>query len=180
MNIGHDDIHCCGHDADRARRQHYPLEIQSGHQHICALAFLTKNVLVRHLTILENQFAGVGPAHTKLVQLLAGAEAGHAALNQKGGNAPRPCFKVCLGIHDQRRGIGAIGDPHLVTIQNEAVIPLFGMQLHPHHIRAGTGLGHGQRTDMRAADQSGKICLFLVRRTPAGNLIDAQVGMRPV
>ncbi|MND89218.1 hypothetical protein D3C80_812680 [compost metagenome] len=111
---------------------------------------------------------------------MCGAKTFEAFFDQKGRDAPRAGGHVRLGINHQRIGLVAIGDPHLRAVQEIAVALAFGLQPHRHDIRPGFGLAHRERTDMFAGNQLRKISALLIFRSPAVNLIDAEVGMRTV
>ena len=71
--------------------------------------------------------------------------------------------------------MGPIGDPIFGAIEDIAGAAAFGPEPHRHDIRAGAGFRHGERADMLAADQPGQIGALLLIRSPAANLVDAQV-----
>ena len=72
------------HQAERPAGQHEPLKVEPGHKHVDALVKPTEDVLGGDTTVLEDELAGVRPAHPELVQFLRRAEPGHALLDQKG------------------------------------------------------------------------------------------------
>ena len=74
VHVRHHHVHAGLHDAKRSGREHRALVIQPAHQHVHAAPDLAEHVLLRHLAILEHQFAGVGAAHAELVELLGGGE----------------------------------------------------------------------------------------------------------
>ena len=74
----------------------------------------------------------------------------------------------------------AVGDPQLAAVQHILVALLVRAQPHRDHVRPGAGLGHRQRADMLAGDQSGQVALLLLRRAPAMDLVDAEVGVGAV
>lgn len=43
---------------------------------------------------------------------------------------------------------GAIGDPHLPSVQNVGVSLLYGVGSHRHHVRAAVRLGHAHAADL--------------------------------
>ncbi len=180
MHIGHDHVERRRHDADRAAGQHDALVVEAGHQHIDALALLAEHVLERHLAILEHQFAGIRPAHAELVELLRGGKSVETLLDQEGRDAARARIRIGLGVDDQRRGIRPVGDPHLVAVEDVAVVALFGPELHRHDVGAGARFAHRKRTDMLARKQFRQVFRLLLRRRPAVDLVDAEVGMGAV
>ena len=164
----------------RAAREHDALVVEAAHQHGRALVDLAEHVVCGHLTVLEDQLAGVGAAHAELVQLLRGAKPVHAALDQERRDAARAGRGIGLGVDHQHLGVGAVGDPHLGSVQDVAVALLLGAGPHADHVRAGAGLAHGQRAHVLAADQLRQIALLLRVAAVAPDLIDAEVRMRPV
>ena len=66
---------------------------------------------------------GWRPAHAELVELLTDAKSFKTAFDEKRRDAMRPGTGIGLGIDDKRRGISAVGDPHLGAIQDVAVSP---------------------------------------------------------
>jgi hypothetical protein len=76
--------------------------------------------------------------------------------------------------------VGGVGDPEFGAVQDVAIALLFGTGAHRHDVGTRSGLGHGQRADMFAADQLGQIFLLLLGRAPAPDLVDAQVGVGAV
>ena len=104
----------------------------------------------------------------------------HAALDEERADAARAGGRVGLGVDDQRVGDGAVGDPHLRAVEDEAVALLFGARRHRDDVGAGAGLGHRQRADMLAGDQLGQIAPLLRLIAVAHDLVDAEIGMRAV
>ena len=180
MDVGDNHVERRLHDAERPRRQHHALVVEAGHQHVDAAADGAQHVLGWHLAILEHQFAGVGAAHAELVEFLRGGKSLHALFDDEGGHAARTGVEVGLGVDHQRVGDRTVGDPHLVAVQHVAIALLVGAGLHRHHVAAGAGLGHCERTDVFARDQLWQIFPFLRLVAVALDLVDAQVGVRAV
>ena len=180
MDIGHHHIHAALHNPGRATGEHHALVIQAAHQHLHAAVVLTKDVLDRHLDVVEHQLTGVRAAHAQLVQLGATGETSPIALDDKGGDAVGAKLRFGLGVNDVNVRVWAVSDPHLAAIEHEVIAPAIGPQLHADHIGTGVRLTHRQRPDMLTADQLGQVFRLLLRRTVAVDLAHAQVGMRPV
>ena len=180
VDVGHHHVEAGLHDAERPRRQHRPLVVEARHQHVDAASDLAEHVLLGDLALLEDQLAGIRAAHAELVELLGGGESLHALLDQEGGDAAGARRRVGLGVDHQGLGDGAVGDPHLGAGQHVAVAPLLGAGPHRHHVRPGARLRHRERPDMLAGDELGQVSPLLRVRAVAGDLVDAQVGMRPV
>ena len=119
-------------------------------------------------------------AHAQFVELLRDREAGHALLDQKGGDATRAQFGVALGIHHQRVGVRAVGDPHLAAVEQVKAALVFGFERHAQHIAARAGFAHGQGADMLTRDQLGQVFLPLLQAAVALDLVHAQVAVGTV
>ncbi len=119
-------------------------------------------------------------AHAQLVELLRNAETLHALFNQKGRHTARAQLGLALGVHHQGVGIRAVGDPHLGAVEQVITALVFGLELHAQHVRARTGLGHGQGTDVLTTDELGQVFGALLGRAVALDLVDTQVGVRAV
>ena len=180
VDIGNDDIHAGPHYSQRSGRQYRPLVIEAAHQDPDAVADLAHHIFRRHLAILEHQFAGIGAAHAELVELLGGGEPLEGLLYQERGNPLRAGVDIGLGIHQQRVGMWAVGDPHLGAVQYETVALPVRSQSHTDDIRPGTRFAHREGADMFTADQPGEVAPFLLFAGIAVNLVDAEIGMSAV
>src|SRR5215831_16158782 len=116
VHVGHDDVEAGRHDAERPAGEHRALVVEARHQHLHAPRFLAEHVLRGHLAVAEHQLAGVGAAHPELVELLRGGETLHAFLDDEGGDRLRR-----LSVDDEHVGVGAVGDPHLVAVEDVTV-----------------------------------------------------------
>ncbi|MNE56025.1 hypothetical protein D3C80_1509010 [compost metagenome] len=168
------------HDAGRAAGQHHTFVVQAAHQDAHAAVKLAQNVLCRHFHAIEEQLAGVGPAHAQLVELVAAAEAFPVALDDERGDAVRTLVQVGLGVNHVGIGVGTVGDPGLAAVEHVVIAAFFCAQFHRHHVGAGIGLAHGQGADVLAADQLGQVLELLLVGAVAVDLVDAQVGMGAV
>ena len=180
VNIGDDVVHHRLHDPERPAGEHGAFVVQAAHQHPGAAVELAEDVFLRHLHVLEHQLACVAAAHAQLVQLLRNRETLHALFDQKGRDAACAQLGLGLRVHHQGVGVRAIGDPHLVAIEQVAAALVLGLELHADHVRARAGLAHGQRTDMLATDQLGQVLGFLRGVAVAADLVHAQVAVRAV
>ncbi len=161
-------------------RQHNAFVIETGHQHVDAVADDAKDILRWHFAVGEHQFGRIGAAHAELVELLRRRKALHRLLDQERGDAARTGGAVGLGVDHQRIGHGTVGDPHLGAVEHIAVADLVGPRRHRHHIGAGARFRHRQRADMHAGYQLRQIFALLLGRAVAADLIDAEIGMRAV
>ena len=110
------------------------LVVDAANQHLYAPALRAEHVLRRHLAVFEHELAGVRAPHSKLVELLGGGEAGHALLDEKGGDAPAA-------------GVRPVGDPHLGVVEDVAVALALGAGAQARHVRArNRGLAFGWKS----------------------------------
>ena len=164
----------------RTRRQHHPLVVEAGHQHVDAVADGAEHVLLRHLAIRKHQLGGVGAAHAELVELLRGRKTLEALFDDERRDAAGAGGAVGLGVDHQRVGERAVGDPHLGAVENVAVALLVGAGAHRHHVGARPRLRHRQRADVFARDQLGQVFALLGLGAVAAELVDAEIGMGAV
>jgi hypothetical protein len=155
--------------------EHGTLVVQSAHQHLHAAIQFAQDVLLRDFAITEHQFASVGAAHSKFVELLRGGETLAALLDDESGYALRARIYVGLGIHHQNVRVRSVGDPHLVAVEDIAVALPFGAQFHAHHVGTGIRLAHRQRADVFAGYQPGQILALLCLIAVAADLVHRQV-----
>jgi hypothetical protein len=168
------------HDAERPGRRHNAFIVQARHQDLNAPVQLTQQVLGRHFAVIEDQLTGTRPAHAKFVQWLRSGKSLKATLNNKSTDAGFARIGRCLGVDHIAVGIGTVGRPHLVAIQDEAIPLAVGAQLHADHVRARACLAHGQRAHVLAADQLGQIARLLFGIAVEPQLVHMQIGMRDV
>ena len=176
VQVGQHFIDAGLHDADRPAGEHRAFVIQTGHKNLDAFALLAQHVLDGNRAVLEHQFAGVGAAHAELVQLRRARESGVIALDDKGADAARGRGRVGFGVDHIHVGVGAVGDPHLVAVQDIAIAVALRVQRHAHHVRARVRLGHGQGADLFTATQGGQIALFLRLAAVPIDLVETQIG----
>ena len=55
---------------------HQPLEVEPRHEHLCPVSVPAKHAVCGHDDVVEDELGCVAAAHTKLVKLGAGGEAG--------------------------------------------------------------------------------------------------------
>jgi hypothetical protein len=141
---------------------------------------LAEHVLEGHLDVLEDQLSRVRPAHPELVEMRRGGEALHLLLDEEGGDPLGSRLGVGLGVDDERVGVGPVRDPVLRAVQDVAVVPLLGAELHPHHVRTRARLRHGERAHVLARDEAGRYFALLLFRAVQLDLVDAEVGVGAV
>src|SRR5690606_21897313 len=109
VNIGHDDVHDCLHDAQRPAGQHGAFVVQPAHEDFDAAIELAQDVFFGYFAVLKNQFAGMAAAHAQFVQFLGNRKTFIALFNNEGRDAALFGFGIGFGIDDQGVGVGAIG-----------------------------------------------------------------------
>ena len=180
MDVGQHDVETGLADADRSAGQHRALVVEPAHENVDAATDRAEHILCRHFAILEDELAGIRSAHSELVEFLRGRESPEALLDEKRGDAARARVRIRLGVDDERIGVGTVGDPHLVAIQNEHVAATLCTQLHRHYVRPRPRLAHRQRADVLAGNQLRQIPTPLLFGTVAEDLVDAEIRMRAV
>ena len=161
-------------------REHHALIVETGHQHVDAVADRAEHVLLRHLAILEDELRRVGAAHAELVELLRLGETLEALLDDKRRHAARARRRIGLGVDHEGLGHRTVGDPHLGAVEDVAVASSVGARAHRDDVRAGVRLRHRERADMLARDELRQIALLLLLGAVAVDLVDAEIGMRAV
>ena len=175
VDIGQHLVDAGLHDAHRASGEHRALVVEARHEDCSAHAFLPQYVFRRYWAVFEHQFAGVGAAHTQLIELGGAREARVVTLYDECGDTPG-ARRVCFGVDHIHIGVGAVGNPHLAAVEDVLVALAAGVELHAHYIGARIGLGHGQGTHLFAAAQRRQVLLFLCLGAVAIELIQAEIG----
>lgn len=168
------------HETDGAGGKHQSLEIKTRHEHVDSAVELAQNVVLGNENVLEDELSGVGASHTELVELSRAGEASHGLLDKEGGDSSGTGRGISLGVHDEVVGIGTVGDPHLGTVEDVASLDLLGSGLHGDNVGSGTGLGHGQGTNLLTGNQIGEVLFALLRGRVQRQLVDAQLGVSRV
>ena len=115
--------------------------------------------------------------HAKFVEFLRNGKTRHVFFYEKGCHAAGTEFGLTFGVHHQGIGVGPIGDPHLVPVQEVVAALVFGAQFHRQHIAARAGLTHRERTHVFAADELGKVFFALRFAAVAFDLVDTQIAV---
>ncbi len=89
-------------------------------------------------------------------------------------------WSLGLAVDHQHVGVRAVGDPHLVAVEDVPVAAALRAQAHADHVRARARLAHGERADLLAGDEPGQVPRLLRGRAVAADLVHAQIGMRAV
>ena len=163
VDVGHGNVQAGLHNADRPPGQDGALVVQARHQNCNTFVEFPEDVLGRDFAVLEYQLAGIRAAHAQLVQFLGPGKAGEIPLDNKSGNASAAGLRISLGIDDVNMGVGSVGDPELVAVQDELIALLLCPKSHADDIRAGPGLGHGQGANMLPGAQFRQIAFPLGR-----------------
>jgi hypothetical protein len=156
------------------------LVVQATHQHLGAHVEAAQNVFSRHFHVLEHQLASVAAAHAQFVELLGNGEALHVFLYEERCYTARTHFGFGFGVNHQGVGIGAVGDPHFVAVQNVIAAFVLSFELHADDVRARTWLAHGQGAHVLTTDELGQVLLLLRFGAIAFDLIHTQVAMRTI
>src|SRR5579885_1584419 len=138
-HIGQANVETGLHDAERSARNHDTLEIEPRRQNSRAIPRGSKDVFFRHFAIFKEKLGGRRATHAKLIELLAGTKALEAAFDDKSRNPARPRLGIGLGVDNENRGIGPVGDPHLSAVQDIVAASLIGAQPHRNDIGPGAG-----------------------------------------
>src|SRR5690606_25824620 len=77
-------------------------------------------------------------------------------------------------------GVRTVRDPHLVAVDDVTVALLLGPDAHGDDIGTRARLRHGERADMLARNELRQIFALLRLRTPAAELVDAEIGVRAI
>ncbi len=180
MHVRHHHVHAGAHDAQRPAGEHQPLVIQAAHQDRGALALLRQQVFRRNTAVLEQHLARVRTAHAELVELLRCRQSIGAALDYESGEPMAAGIGIRDGVYDHDVCFWRVRDPHLGAVDHEVIAVANRSRAHGHDVRAGTRLAHRQCADLLAAYEPGQVPLLLFGRTPATNLVDAEIGVRAV
>ena len=106
---------------------------------------------------------------------------GHRLLDDEGGDAARARVRIGLGVDHQRVGVRPVGDPHLGAVEHVAVVVLFGAQPAARRRRSRRRIPTWRaRRPVRPSTEPGRYFCLLLRRAPAVDLVDAEIGMRAV
>ena len=117
----------------------------------------------RHARVLERQLCRVD---SLIPQLLKDAPHGHARcrllLDDEDAHAliARLCLEVRLGEHGEYLGVDAVGDPHLVAVQEVVVAVADGLSLDRLEVGAGVGLRHAEGAPSLAGGHAGEEARF--------------------
>ena len=71
----------------RSSTQHQPLDVQPFHEDFDTTVYLAQEIFLGDKYVFEDQLAGVGAAHTELVEFAGTGEARGAAVDDKGCDA---------------------------------------------------------------------------------------------
>src|SRR5262249_37890307 len=96
------------------------------------------------------------------------------------GDAARAGIGIGLGVDHQHLGLRAVGDPHLVAVEDVTVALLLRARLHRDDVGPGARLGHGEPAHVLAGDELAEITALLIVAAVAANRVDAEVGMRAI
>src|SRR5205814_4037778 len=95
--------------------------VQGVDRDLIALANRTEDVFFRHLTVIEQELGGARRANAELVFLLTDLEPPEIPLDDERGDAPIARGRIRVGKHNEYAGLGAVGDPQFLPIQDPLV-----------------------------------------------------------
>jgi len=165
----------------RSRAETKASVVENVHGDLEALADLAEDVLDGHLGVFKEDLNGVGALDTKLALRLAGADAAKRLIDDERGHL---LLTVDLGLGKDGVDLGpaTVGDENLASVQEEAgeseglalqtskrgraciLLAVGGegrLGANGRGIRAGCGLGQGERGNVFAGGQLGEV-LFLL------------------
>ena len=173
--VAQHDVEAALRDAEAHRGQAEPLDLEVAHHVGEAVALGAEQVGGRDPAVVEDQLRHRRRPHAHLRDLVAGGEAGRAALDEEGGDPA-----VELGVDHEQRGLGAVGDEGLAAVEDVAVRVLAGDGGHAEDVGAVAGLAHAHRADRGAAQRPGQVAGALGRRRRPVEVVDEQQRVREV
>ena len=90
-------------------------------------------------------------------------------LDNEGGHALVALGLVRIGVEQPGIADMRLRDPHLVAVNFVVVALVDSVGLHAGDVGAGVGLGHGEKSELRAGDPAGDVFLLLLRRAEFGD-----------
>lgn len=114
-----------------------------------ALALVAEEIFSRHLNVVKGQYAGAARSDSEFLLLLCDFEAGHALVEDEGGDALVAALGGDVGEDDENVGFNGVGDPHLLAgdFVGAAGSGFNGFGLESEGIGAGAGLRKAEGTD---------------------------------
>ena len=103
-------------DTDSLCRNTDTAAVEGCHGDLEALAFLTEEVFLGNLDVVENELAGSGCAKTHLILRLRDGEALQTSLEDEGADASGALLLVGHGENDENVGCAGIGDEDLAAV----------------------------------------------------------------
>mmetsp|Transcript_62761 Transcript_62761/g.99446 ORF Transcript_62761/g.99446 Transcript_62761/m.99446 type:complete len:249 (-) Transcript_62761:618-1364(-) len=127
-------------DAQTHGCQDHSFDLQISHHAQGGLSLFADQIRRRHPAVLEDQLSGHRGAHaTCVLNLLAQREPLGALFNQEERHVPATLARACVdqvGIARLLAVHGAVGNPHLGTVQHVLITLSLRGGLHPQHVRA--------------------------------------------
>ena len=135
--------------ADLARGEPDARLVELAHQALEAHALGADAAILRQEDVLEEDLVRRDRALAELVELVADGEALVAVLDDEGGDALAARARGDRGEDDVVRGDAGVGDPGLRAVQLVAAVDLLRVRRDRAGVRAGLGLGRGERAELR-------------------------------
>ncbi len=135
---------------------------QLGHHQGETLALAAEHGAGRDPQVLEEQFGRVLGLHAELVEILAPHETGQAGIHQEQGDALGAMRGVGLGRQHHHVAQLAVGDEHLLAVDDVVAAVAGGAGADVLQVGAGVRLGHAERADGLAGDHFRQPVLLLL------------------
>ncbi len=122
-------------------------------------------IRVRNGHVVERDLGGVARAHAQLLQRPGHRHTGQIRVDEEQRDAAVP--RAGLGLDDERQevGPGAVGDEHLAAVDDPRLAVSYRARRDVGDVRAGVGLGDGDRADLLARDRGPQVALTLFVRS---------------
>ena len=144
---------------------------------LVALADFAEQVAGRNPHVLQDHRRRRRAVQAHLVFFLAGGDPVEPALDEE----RREVLAVHPGEDDVEVGEPAVGDPHLLAVEDEAAVRLARRAgPGPERVRAGAGLAQAVGADGLPGHQGRQVALLLLAGAEHPERQDGEVGVRPV
>ena len=124
--------------------------VQRHHCDLKAFAFLTEEIFCRNFNVLEYQFHRLGSIDTHFIFFFTESKAFHSFFKDECADTFRSLRFISHGKDNVNIGGTAVGDKNLGAVQYIMVAFFSCNSLLSCSIRAGIGLGQGERAQHRA------------------------------
>ena len=153
------DLQRLFHAADAGDRADQSLELEAFHNVKKAHVLLTDALTDRHANVVKGQFRSVGTVPADFAQGTRGHARGIAVHHDK-ADAVFPGLGAGFHRQGHKITVHAVGDEGFGTVDDVEIAVALGACLNIGDVRAGVGLGDGQRADLFALDGRHQVLLF--------------------